>query len=154
MQKNYKNKFEKYLKKKFGQQILKKKGGGVKQIWSLFRDRHTHTHTHFTIIYRSSTSSSWLILSPWWPWWTSRCSGWLNKHQAPMGATGPQWRKYRLLRDVLEWHLHTDGMIMMIFFWYAHTYSTIMTYTMRMVMVMAATYHHHGERYLLYLFNE
>ena len=45
-------------------------------------------------------------------------------------------------------------MIMMIFFWYAHTYSTIMTYTMRMVMVMAATYHHHGERYLLYLFNE
>ena len=40
------------------------------------------------------------------------------------------------------------------FFWYAHTYSTIMTYTMRMVMVMAATYHHHGERYLLYLFNE
>ena len=45
-------------------------------------------------------------------------------------------------------------MIMMIFFWYAHTYSTIMTYTMRMVMVIAATYHHHGERYLLYLFNE
>ena len=41
MQKNYKNKFEKYFKKKFGQKNWK--GGGVKQIWSLFRDRHTHT---------------------------------------------------------------------------------------------------------------
>ena len=41
MQKNYKNKFEKYFKKKFGQKNWK--GGGAKKIWSLFRDRHTHT---------------------------------------------------------------------------------------------------------------
>ena len=32
----------KNILKKFGQKKLEKKGG-VKQIWSLFRDRHTHT---------------------------------------------------------------------------------------------------------------
>ena len=34
----------KNILKKFGQKNLEKKGG-VKQIWSLFRDRHTHTHS-------------------------------------------------------------------------------------------------------------
>ena len=42
MQKNYKNRFKKYFKKNW-YKIFWKKKGGVKQIWSLFRDRHTHT---------------------------------------------------------------------------------------------------------------
>ena len=39
------------------------------------------------------------------------CSGWFDEYQTSVGTAGPQWGEHYLLRDVLERHLHSYGII-------------------------------------------